>query len=158
MPSARGPRPLPLEPWMTAVAELMVHEDMTFSLACQSLGRRFATAEEERKYETRVSFQDLLNETENRYFERIGANPSLIKPVAIGRLVKAIRRMDQAGQFDKIPSAVDILSKVAGWTKNEQPISVLATMSQSELDEVRKKIREMAAVQQAQDPDSKKLN
>lgn len=157
MASSRGPKPLPLEPWMPAVANLMVHESMTFSLACQALGQRFTTSEEERKFENRASFQDLLVQVDNEYYARIGDNSSLIKPVAIGKIWKAVQRMDQAGLHEKIPTAVDILSKIAGWTKVEAPVSVLATMSQSELDEVRKKIREMAAAP-VEVVDSKKLN
>lgn len=142
------------ETWYFDVADMMVRENVTFSVACQALGIKFGSAKEEANHERRQAFQRRFWTVRNAYLNAIGADPSLTKEVVLGSLARAILKLEEAGGYDKVATAAKTLSDIAGWTKDGPQVTVLGTLTQAERDELKAKVKAL----QAKVPEDTKIN
>jgi hypothetical protein len=151
----RGPKARGEKDWYKQVAQLMVNECMGFSVACQALGLKFTTSQEEREHEYSEAFRNLLTGLHLDFFVEIGANPQIGKEYVKGVAVYTIRKLAESDQFDKMTAPLKELSDVLGLTRETADTPVLANLTQADIDEVRAKLK---AKDLAQETDSKALS
>lgn len=139
---------------MLPVAELMVQEHMSFSAACQALGKAFDSSAAERAAQYTEAFQNILDALSYKVYARTGDNPLLTKGFIKGVLVTAMRRLSEMDQWDKVSIPAKLLTDIEGWTKIDPTAPVLVNLTQKEIDELKAKFSE----QPKKDPDAPKPN
>jgi len=117
----------------------MVNEFMTFSAACQAQGVKFPTSQAEHVHEYSPEFRNLLTGMHIDLFVEIGANPAIGKDYVEGVAVKAIRKLGESDQWDKVAIPLKLLSDILGLTKETADVPVIANLTQTEIDELRAK-------------------
>lgn len=137
----RGRPTLPAEPWYEEVIWYMVREDVNFTQACQALGVKFNSGKAEESHQNRKSFRDMFWRIKNTYLQNIGGDPTLTKEAAMGALWQSTKNMQEKGDHDKVATAIQVLAKMAGWLKEDTQPTVFATLSQTDIDEIKKKIQ-----------------
>jgi hypothetical protein len=137
----RGPKAKSEKDWYKQVAGLMVNECMNFSVACQALGLKFSTSQEEREHEYSEAFRNLLTGLHLDFFVEIGANSQIGKEYVKGVAVYTIRKLAESDQFDKMTAPLKELSDVLGLTRESADTPVLANLTQADIDEVRAKLK-----------------
>jgi len=140
----RGPRAKGQENWMKEVADLMVQEGMGFSLACQALGRKFANSQDERAAQYSEAFQNILNALNYRFSASIVDNPLFTKEVIVGTLMRAVRRLEEAQQWDKVAIPAKLVLDAMGWSKQDVGTPVLLNLTQKDIDELKAQYAEKA--------------
>jgi hypothetical protein len=126
----------------------MVRQNLSLRQAALQLGEE-VTPQQADNIAGRIRFQEALDEARLAYAAEIGSHPKLTREAVIGRLYQLAERLAANHEDYKAADAYLKLAKTAGFVGAEAPPSVLSTLTQSELDEVRQRIRQM---KQAQDP------
>lgn len=139
-----GRKELVEEVWYPDVIDSMIREDLTFSAAAQALGIKFQSAKEEASHERRKSFQRRYWAMRNSYYSEIGGNPSLNRETVIGEGMKALKTLNERGDADKVASLIKTIADIAGWLREDTQISIVAGFSQSELDAIKTKAKQLA--------------
>jgi hypothetical protein len=134
---------------MKEVADLMVQEGMGFSLACQSLGKKFDNSQAERAAQYSEAFQNILNALNYRYSASIVDNPLFTKEVIVGTLMRAVRRLEEAQQWDKVAIPAKLVLDAMGWNEHDQDRPVLLNLTQRDIDELKAKFAEKQAQEKA---------
>jgi hypothetical protein len=132
------------QPWYSDVADMMIREGLSFSQSCAALGIKFTSAKDEASHERRKSFQRRFWAARNAYLAQIGSDPSLTKEVIMGALARSIVKLEEKGDHDKVATAAKTLSDIAGWTKEGTQVTILGSMSQHELEQLKAKARALA--------------
>lgn len=153
MPNPNGKKMYDEESWYFDVAEYMVRLGVNFSVACQALGIKMANSAEERKHERRKSFQRRYWSVRNNYYEAIGSDPTINKSVAVGIGMRALQRLEEKGEDDKVATLLKTVSEIAGWTKPEGTASVVLGLNQSEIDAVKLKLKALSSEPQIEPAD-----
>jgi len=146
-------KPEPLEPWMFDAINLIVRQNLTLRQAEQQLGQE-VTAQEADNIQGRIRFQDALEEARLSYYTEIGANPRLTKDAVVGQLYKLAERLASDREDYKAADSLLKLAKVQGWVGAEpDSLSVMfSKFSQADLDEMKRRAKEMAEKQKGQVP------
>lgn len=133
-------RPLNTEmPWFVECAAKIVREDKTFKEAVEELKLALTTAECE-KYRRQKEFQAILRTERLRFYRELANDPEANKAAAVGKLLYAIDKLEDEGQFEKVVEGVLKLAKIQGWLEAESNITVFAGLSQRELDAVKERL------------------
>jgi len=140
--AGKGRPPKPELPWYADVAKLMVRDKVNFTCACQAMGIKVDRGVA--NLENTKAFQRVLWQESGEFFGAIGGNPNLTKDVVLGYLAESIKYLFEKGEYDKVSTASQTLAKIAGWLKEEPGQTVFATLTQEQLDEVRKRIEKKA--------------
>jgi len=138
--------PQKLDDWNLAAVELMAREGMTLQEAVDHLGLGL-TSDVVNGVLRRKQFNRLLWDARNKYHNELAQNPNLKKDTIIGKLVALAQRLEDQGAYDKAAEALLKAAKVAGFVGPESTVSVFGELSQSDLDQIRKKLEEGASVQ-----------
>lgn len=141
----RGPKAKGQFDWMVPVAELMVQEHMSFSAACQALGKTFDNSAAERAAQYAEAFQNILDALNYKLHARTGDNPFLTKGFIKGVLVTAIRRLGESEQWDKVAIPAKLIADMEGWNKTDAAAPVLLNLTQKEIDDLKAKYAEQLA-------------
>jgi hypothetical protein len=132
---------------MIPIAELMVHEAMSFSAACQARGVKWEDSKAEHAAEFCEAYQNVLDGIRFQYFANTGNNPLLTKAYAAGQTVKAIDRLMQMDQPDKIAVLVKALGDLMGWFEVKPDVPVIANLTQDDIDRLREEVKAKEATQ-----------
>jgi hypothetical protein len=136
-------RPEKLDNWNLEAAELMARNGLSLAQAVSELGIEI-TSDDVSNVLRRRSFTKLLWEARHRYFNELANNPNFKKDTIIGKLVSLAQRLEDQGDYDKAAEAILKAAKVAGFVGPESTVSVFGELSQSDLDQIRKKLEEGA--------------
>ena len=101
------------------------------------------------RWQSGHSFKEALEEARLAHYAEIGSNPRLTKEAVVGQLYVLASRLASDREDYKASDALLKLAKVQGWMGAE-PDSLWTTfskLSQAELDEVRRRLREQQAAQ-----------
>lgn len=137
-------RPEKQESWYPEVLEYMARTGLKLKAAVAELNLPI-TSEVLEAVERRPSFNRLLWETRHRYFNALATDPSFKKDTVIGRLVNLAQRLEDRGDFDKAAEALLKAAKVAGFAGPDSTVSVFGSLSQQDLDEIRRKVEESSS-------------
>jgi len=102
------------------------------------------TSQECDAVERRKGFNLLVWEERHRYFNGLATNPSFKKETIIGKLIALSQRLEDRKEYDKAAEAILKAAKVAGFVGPENTVSVFGSLSQADLDQIRKKVEEGA--------------
>lgn len=148
----RGPKPRGERDWYKQVAELMINEFMSFSQACMALGIKFTTSKEEQEHEFNPAFRNLLTGLHLDYFVEIGENPEIGKSYVKGVAVHSIRKLAEAGQWDKIGIPNKQLADILGLGKETADKPVLANLTQADIDKIRAELKAKQETESSEKP------
>lgn len=88
----------------------------------------------------RKSFQELLQESRNRFFIKLATSPTWKKDSAIGMLLADAEKLRAEGSYDKAAECVFKVAKMSGWVGPESQVSVFGELSQRDLDAIRESV------------------
>jgi len=132
-------KPEPLVEWMINAIQLIVRQNFTLRQAAQQLGVE-VTPQQADNIQSRIRFQDALEEARMSYFAEIGANPRLTKDAVVGQLYKLAERLANDREDYKAADALLKLAKVQGWTSGEDYKEKLVFgvgLTQAEIDRLK---------------------
>jgi hypothetical protein len=129
--------------WNIEAVELMARTGMSLTQAVAEMGLDITSEECDKLLRSR-GFNRLLWEHRHRYFNQLANDPNFKKDSIIGKLVSLAQKLEDQGDYDKAAEAVLKAAKVAGFVGPESTVSVFGSLSQQDLDAIRKKVEEGA--------------
>lgn len=134
-------RATPVENWLIEAADLMARTGCTLIEAAAQLDQ---TVESDvcDAIVRRKSFYRLLWEARHRHFNALANDPNFKKDTVVGRLLSLSQRLEDQGEYDKAAEAILKAAKVAGFVGPESTVSVFGSLSQQDLDSIRRKVEE----------------
>jgi hypothetical protein len=130
-----------LADWQFQAVEIMARTGCSLTEAAGLLDK-VITSDEIELILKRASFQKLLYDARLRFFNSLAQNPDWKKETAIGRLISLADKMEAIGQYDKAAAAVFQAAKAAGFIGSEVAVSVFGSLSQADLDAIRRKVED----------------
>jgi hypothetical protein len=140
---------IPLPEWIPNACELMVKYDLSLRQAAAELGKDISIEEAE-TLKDRKLFKEQLEQARLANYAEIGSSSLLTKEAVVGQIYKLAARLAADHEDYKAADAYLKLAKTAGFVGAEAPPSVLSTLTQSKLDEVRQRIRQMKQTEEPQ--------
>ena len=134
-----GNKEAKLEAWLLEAIEMMARTGMSLAEAAAELNI-IKTPLECETILRRKSFHRMLRESRNRYNNERATDPNFKKDTIVGRLISLSQKLEDEGAFDKAAEAVLKAAKVAGFVGPESTVSVFGSLSQADLDAIRKKL------------------
>ncbi len=136
-------KPQSLSPWMFQAISLMVRQNLSLKEAASQLGQEITT-QEAAAMSSRALFQEALEEARLSYYTEIGSNPKLTREAVIGRLYQLAENLAAEGENYKAADTYVKLAKTAGFIGEQPdgPWKILTSLNQSELDEIKKRLKE----------------
>jgi hypothetical protein len=132
-------RPVKVLTWEIEAIEYMARTGARLAEAATVVGQQIPSKEIE-AIERRKGFQELLQETRNRYFIQLATSPTWKKDTAIGLLVADAQSLRDEGSYDKASECVFKAAKMAGWVGVEGQVNVFGELTQKDLDKIREDI------------------
>lgn len=129
------------EKWMPEAAELVVFEGITLKEAVTQLGVPLTT-DECLLIARRKGFKDLVRQVKNRLHNEVGSDPARTKDALVGQMLILADNLDKAGESEKAADVLFKVAKVKNWIGPESNINIFGDLSQKDLDEMRKRIKE----------------
>ncbi len=126
---------------MAPAAEGMVREGLTIRESLTRLGVNLTSQEAENVFRSKT-FQRILRMERNRFFTELGSDPARTKATAVGMLLDAAEHLREAGEYKEVAEAMLKLGKMEGWIGGEGAVSIFASLTQRELDEIRARVSE----------------
>ena len=133
-------RPNLVEEWHLQAATIMARTQCGLKQAASELGVE-TTNEECQILMRRAYFNKLLWQERHRYFRELAADPNFTQDTVVGKLMNLAQKLEEEGEHEKSAEVYLKLSKIRGWVGPESQISVFGSLSQSDLDQIRKKVQ-----------------
>ena len=125
--------------WNIEAVELMARTGMSLVQEVAEMGLDI-TSEECDKLLRSKGFNRLLWEHRHRYFNDLSANPNFKKDTVIGKLISLAQRLEDQGDHDKSAEVLFKIAKMQQWVGIENQVNVFGDLSQSDIDDIRKKL------------------
>ena len=127
------------------IAELMAREGVTLREAATRLKVPIGSEDAANLFRTK-GFQRLLRAERNRYYLEVGQDAEWRRKTAIGMLLHCVNQLIQNAEFDKAAEVILKASRVEGWLGAETQVSVFNGLSQKDLDALKSRIKDRAAL------------
>jgi hypothetical protein len=124
-------------------AELMVRENKSLFQALQEIPEGADVRPDEAKaLERNKGFQKILWTERHKFYKHLADDPNLTKGALIGRMLVALDKLIERGEFEKAVEATLKLAKVMGFVGTEPTTNVLLGLTQADFDKARKELEQ----------------
>lgn len=134
-------RPDTLEDWHIDLITYMVRHGVSLKHAATELGKEI-TNEEAHLLLRWSSFNRRLWAERHRFHAELAKDPAFGKDSIAGKFMVQCQKLEEEGDFAKASDVLYKLAKLMGYIGPDSQVSVFGSLSQADLDEIRKKVED----------------
>lgn len=90
------------------------------------------------------AFKKLWHQAWLRHFADVASHPDFKKETVVGKLIDLARKLEEEGEHDKSAEVLFKAAKAMGWIGGDTQVSIFGSLSQTDLDNLRKKLKDAA--------------